>query len=358
MTCFLPQEALVPWLDEVERTHTVFAPIREGTRIVFRQRSNEHGARPICLTQRPDESARHLFFPHAEALFAYRCGSQKSVELFEAEPPRPFLALGLRECDAQGVAVVDSAFMEGKVVDPLYAARRRAALIAVIECVPGNGPDNACFCHWFKRTDDGTADLRLAPQEDGFLVRAVSSAGEAFLRAHGNGLVPANEKQHKAAQDAREATLAFLASRAPVPDMSGVAETIRSSFGNADLWRDLGETCLSCRACTHLCPACYCFTITDETRGTTGARIRSWDACMNAGYTLEASGHNPRTAKTARMRNRLAHKFAYYPALHEGRQSCTGCGRCVRVCPAGLDIRKAIRRLAAHPLMPDESGQS
>ena len=72
-----------------------------------------------------------------------------------------------------------------------------------------------------------------------------------------------------------------------------------------------------------------------------GRRLRSWDNCMSSLFTREASGHNPRTLKAFRMRNRVSHKYSTYPE-NWGSFSCSGCGRCIGNCPVHLDIRAIV----------------
>jgi len=67
-------------------------------------------------------------------------------------------------------------------------------------------------------------------------------------------------------------------------------------------------------------------------------RYRIWDSCMYSKFTLHASGHNPRESKAERFRQRVLHKYVYVPK-NTGAIACTGCGRCIRSCPAGMDIR-------------------
>jgi predicted aldo/keto reductase-like oxidoreductase len=40
------------------------------------------------------------------------------------------------------------------------------------------------------------------------------------------------------------------------------------------------------------------------------------------------------------------HKFLYYPAREGGAALCVGCGRCVVQCPANIDIREVLARVA------------
>ena len=83
-------------------------------------------------------------------------------------------------------------------------------------------------------------------------------------------------------------------------------------------------------------------------------RLRSWDTCMASLYTLEASGHNPRTQKAARLKNRVGHKFAYFIRNNDGRISCCGCGRCIKSCPSSVDIRKIVKDALAQAAQAKE----
>ena len=68
-----------------------------------------------------------------------------------------------------------------------------------------------------------------------------------------------------------------------------------------------------------------------------GKRIRIWDTCQFPDFTMHSSGHNPRPDRASRMRQRVLHKFQYFVEHHQQYQ-CTGCGRCVSLCPVGIDI--------------------
>jgi Fe-S-cluster-containing hydrogenase component 2 len=111
-----------------------------------------------------------------------------------------------------------------------------------------------------------------------------------------------------------------------------------------DFWQQASEKCLGCGACAYLCPTCHCFDISDETVGGAQVRYRTWDTCNFPLFTLEASGFNPRKQKSQRLRQRILHKFSYFPSTH-GMAACVGCGRCVRACPVNLDIRTMLAQI-------------
>ena len=108
-------------------------------------------------------------------------------------------------------------------------------------------------------------------------------------------------------------------------------------------WKTIAMKCLRCGICAYLCPTCHCFDIQDETTLSNGARLRVWDSCMYPEYTLHASGHNPRPARENRMRNRVYHKYNYYPKNLDVI-ACVGCGRCIDGCPVNIDIIDVVNR--------------
>jgi ferredoxin len=76
-----------------------------------------------------------------------------------------------------------------------------------------------------------------------------------------------------------------------------------------------------------------------------GARCRVWDTCQFPEYTLHAGGHNPRTTKHSRVRNRVLHKFNYYPKNFKVF-GCVGCGRCTSKCPVNIDLLETLTEVS------------
>ncbi|MBK9968972.1 MAG: 4Fe-4S dicluster domain-containing protein [Holophagales bacterium] len=202
----------------------------------------------------------------------------------------------------------------------------------------------SCFCSRRRRpAGRGRADLLLVPLEDGFAVEVVTPKGEALSSSHEERFGPA-PNEADVARAARAGPPA--ASAGPVGPLAPVRAWLAKHFEDP-FWADVALRCHGCGACASVCPTCHCFDIVDEPEGITdGTRRRNWDTCQEGRFTLHASGHNPRAHQNARFRQTVLHKFSIYPARF-GKLLCTGCGRCGRACPAGMDLLEVLRTIAA-----------
>ena len=325
----------------------LLVPAREGASVMFR----EYAGGELCLS-RATVSPKAAVLPACETLFAFTktkespdansdstIAGKPGLVLSAVQEAVPTLIFACRPCDARGIAVLDRPYLNGPYRDPYYAARRKELLVVSLTC---NTPCATCFCDWVGKgpADSEGSDVLMTQIKDGFVLEAVSPEGEALLRDNSLAEVLAEGETHVAA--AKAVRQASMDMRPSAPDLSTAREALGKRFTDVGFWQDMTAQCLSCGACTYMCPTCYCFSISDEGGGAEGRRVRSWDSCMSSLFTREASGHNPRSDKALRMRNRVLHKFSYYPTVWNGAFSCSGCGRCIVHCPVHLDIRRIV----------------
>ncbi|WP_045218117.1 4Fe-4S dicluster domain-containing protein [Desulfonatronum thioautotrophicum] len=341
---YISNDKLTAWLDELAGKMRVIAPTRQGDAVVFAPYAS---GQSVELTQEATSPPKSVVFPASEDLLRYDYRKnpenlgQVDVELLPTITPEPTLVFGSRPCGVRGFLIFDRVYDGAIYKDPYYLARREATLFATITC---GHAENACFCHSVgSGPGDATgSDLLLTPIGDGFVVESVSDKGSqclesSLLEAAGGKADEAKAFREKAHQEMGEPQ-----------DFGPAQKKLLELFDDMGFWEDVSAKCISCGACTYLCPTCYCFNITDENAGLTGRRVRSWDNCMSFQFTLEASGHNPRPTKAHRLKNRVGHKFSYYPDLHEGIIACCGCGRCIKSCPVSVDIREIVTKAMAH----------
>ncbi len=303
----------------VERNDTIqFAPISDASQIVT-DRLN------------PVTSVKEVLLPRTEPVLAFR--EKRGDVDFVPVPrdPAPTVVIGCRPCDAAAVERLTAVFA-WDYDDELYLSRLRDTTFVTLACTE---PDENCFCTsvGLGPASDAGSDVLVQATSEGLCLSAVTEKGEKLIREYAGS----DGTEHNSAPPAIE--------RRPEPrfDVVAVKEWLDDNF-DSELWDELGLRCIGCGVCSFLCPTCYCFDIVDEAEWNSGQRRRNWDSCAFAQFTLHASGHNPRPDQKARYRQRIMHKFKYFPERF-GELGCVGCGRCIRRCPAGLNLISILQRM-------------
>jgi ferredoxin len=324
--------------------------VASGTRVTAPARATDGKVdyRPITRIEEavleselPRRSLKEFFLPPTEPLFSWN--QDASGVRIDQVPTSfsPHVVLGARPCDAAAVDILDRV-MGWDYRDELWFGRREATTIASVAC---RGVDGSCFCSATGRGPESTrgSDLFMTPIDGGFRVEILTPKGEAFVTEHAGRF---GDDLGTAAAGASQAD-----AEGPRISLPTVQAWLERNFDHP-LWEEIALRCHGCGACASVCPTCHCFDIVDEAEGvTSGTRRRNWDTCQASRFTVHASGHNPRPDQGARFRQRLTHKFHIYPTRF-GEVLCTGCGRCSKACPGGMDlpeVLQAITRLAEGP---------
>ncbi len=327
----LSETELRQWLDSLlTPDRSVVAPVWEDGILLFREISTEEQV-VIAPSGKPRWSPKEFLFPRSEPLYRYRWeGGQVIVDEPQSfDGPRVLFAV--RSCDAAGLKRLDEVFLEG-TRDPFYAARREGTTIVSAACA---APDAECLCTAVGGSPVGEegCDIQLVPLGDGWLLRVLTERGRDLL-GDATGAWRAAEKGDGERLEELAREVGKEIRRSPV--LKEWSRILEEGFAH-EAWDRLAAMCLGCSVCAYVCPSCSCFDMNHEANAWCGEQCRSWDACTYARFTLHASGHNPRATRQERFRQRVLHKFAFREADEEPFR-CVGCGRCVALCPAGLDI--------------------
>jgi ferredoxin len=279
----------------------------------------------------PRRSLKEFFLPPTEVLLHYR-QTKAGVEIREvptAAPPQIIFAAA--PCDVAALEIVDKV-MGWDYRDELWFGRREATTIVTFLC---SNMDPSCFCVAVGLGPESLrgSDALLVPVEGGYVAQLITAKGEELLRAYGSEASGAVEAMADAARSEARRKLEDNLPGLPAEFGSWLA----SNFDNP-VWKTMALRCHGCGVCAAVCPTCHCFDIVDEhDSADEGVRRRNWDSCQTSLFSLHASGHNPRQSQSERFRQRIQHKFSIYPSRF-GEILCTGCGRCSRSCPGGMDL--------------------
>lgn len=282
-------------------------------------------------------SPKGAFFPPKEDFLKYQVGKPVSeAEAVKMDSKSVFL-FGVRPCDVRSFSIMDIHFNAAGIVDPYWDQRRKATTIFGYAYDLNQPVDAADFYNslGIYAADPDGSDIFMVKKDAELLLKGITPRGEELL-AGLKTLVDAGKDDEvyyeETLRKGKEYKTRFLCI-----DQNVIAKKLEDIFGNTDFWTKASSACLSCGACTFVCPNCYCFDICDDTVFGKGTRRRVWDACMFTDFTLEASGHNPRTQVYQRLRQKVNHKYSYHVKKY-GVISCVGCGRCTRSCPVNIDI--------------------
>lgn len=334
----IEKKALPGLIGKISAESPVYAPVKEDDFVLFR--ALKKGEEPLVDCGNSRNAPKQFLFPPREEIMKYTRVGQDMAFAGAEEAGDEAVLFGVRPCDARSFVLLDMLFDQEKYRDPHYIDRRQKTTVITLACV--HPPYTTCFCTAVggSPTSLEGADILLTDIGASYLAEFLTPKGELLLPRFGE--LPVGDKaalsmkNEIAASAARE-----IKSAPPAKDIKPILDRIFEH----PFWDTIHEKCLKCGTCTYLCPTCHCFDISDETKGSDGVRIRTWDSCMYPLFTLTASGHNPRPSQKERWRQRVMHKFRYY-VDNFGAISCVGCGRCVMLCPVNIDIRKIISDIA------------
>ncbi|MBM3136658.1 MAG: hypothetical protein FJZ98_00540 [Chloroflexi bacterium] len=325
---FISYKTRDQWVKNLSAKARVVAPVDSKGKIIYKQINSADEA--VWNFEKTDLPAKTWYFPMTEPILYIEQGKQ--TKLTEAPVPSPVVMFGVRPCDARSGLILDELFIGKPPIDRQYANHRETLTMIGLAC---SEMWETCFCTAVGGAPDSHdgLDILLTEVEGGYALEVLTEKGNKAIDG-----VAIEEKDLKIP----EATL-----REGLPVVRNSKEW--STLFNDLYWKELSNSCISCRACAFVCPTCRCYDVRDELVTIKPGvknyeRLRAWDTCTMAGYRRIAGGHNPRETTEKRLRNRFYCKFMYYPEDF-GPIACIGCGRCIEVCPVGINIQEIIAQV-------------
>ncbi|MGD0309897.1 MAG: 4Fe-4S dicluster domain-containing protein [Acidobacteriota bacterium] len=323
----------------------VYAPVKRGEGFVFAQPSRWSDVQ--MKYPRTILPPKKFLLPPREVTFVFN--PQEGYRDLVAEAAKPIVLFGVHPYDIFGLNILDRVFAQGKYVDPYYMARRQSTTIIGVDFEP----DDKHFAYSMNADFvESGFDLFFSDIGDAYLVLVGTSRGDDIVLMSGCLLQEPTEEDF--AEYKRRSGLRRSAYKTRL-ELGELPEILEMEY-HSKIWDEMGERCLSCGSCSAVCPTCYCFDVNDDLElvGRAGSRVRSWDSCLFKTHALVAGGENFRSSRASRIKFRYYHKQRGFVAEY-GRPSCVGCGRCVTICPAKIDIVTVIETIRGER---DESSSS
>jgi sulfhydrogenase subunit beta (sulfur reductase) len=340
----LEKERLPDLVRGLAREYEVVGPVAKDDRFIFAPVDDAAELRlDYDVTLLPP---KRWFLPTEEPLMRFRVSDNAVLSSDIHAPPR--VLFGLHACDINGLLLMDNVFLEDGHSDPYYKARRENTLIVGISC----SPSDSCFCNaWHTDEAHWGYDLFLTDLGDDYFVSCRSVKGAEVL----DRFVETREVDSSDVARFEEAVARFKSSFGDEIDTSQLPLLLDAKF-DSPIWDELGSRCLSCGACSMVCPTCYCFDHKDvlDADHQHGTRVRFWDSCQFRDFATVAQGHRFRGTRASRIKYRYYHKQWGYLSKFE-RVLCVGCGRCTRACKAHISpvlVIEALRNDVVGPAVP------
>ncbi|HEU13007.1 MAG TPA: 4Fe-4S dicluster domain-containing protein [Euryarchaeota archaeon] len=295
----IKKDLLKKYIDGLLEKYEVWGPKKIGNDTVFSKLKSGEEFIDARTLLGPKES----IYPIKEKI-----GEMESKEI---------IVMGIKSCDLRAYRMLDDVLG----IDEFYSSRRRNVHFLNFVCTE---PCEYGFCSTF-----------FGPRLDEYEMQ-FTDIGEYYIVESKNDKLIGRDFENATEDDLKilESKMRDFYNKMPPMNIENLHKKIS---WDDPRYREFSKRCISCGACNFACPTCFCFDTYDD-----DGLYREWDSCILSGFTRMAGNVNPRNTLDLRLRQRFMHKLRYHYE-NFSYYLCTGCGRCIEVCPVRIDIRDFIR---------------
>lgn len=314
-------------LSNLVKDYLVLAPFPYGEHLEYDKLTAETAGEIVYNHPKPSSPLKTFFLPVRENVLSPGNTDKKRI------------IIGCPACDLAGLSILDEIYLNQDYTDPVYARNRENTLLIGTDCHTIN---EHCHCttYGFNPWPEENADIILTEIDDNIVLSIISEKGQNFKEQHLHTLEEIKNTADLKISELRNDTLKKLKEKDPdLPDYIETGTLITHSTEN--IWKKYSETCVSCGACSAICPTCSCFLFIERPEF---EKVRSIDTCQYPGFERVAAGEDPLRPLEKRFRNRYMCKYVWKPLKFKSK-ACTGCGRCIEACIGDINKNDLFREL-------------
>ncbi|NSW95081.1 MAG: 4Fe-4S dicluster domain-containing protein [Bacteroidales bacterium] len=315
-------------LEQLMSSYLIFATVKNEFGIDYEELTAETIADISYNIPKPATPLKNFFLPVKENVTSDRDYIRKRI------------IIGVPNCDIEALKLLDEIYFDNDFPDIFYREKRENTVIISSDCF---GIQEHCHCtsYGVKPWSESGADLAVVKKEGKIILRVISSRGNEFL-SQLSLVNPLNDNKTVAEIEQEQLNTENLLKEknSALPDYKSTGRLVN---GAAEaVWKKYSSTCVSCGACTTICPTCTCFLLIDKEGF---EKVKQLDACQYPGFARVAGGEDPLGELHRRFRNRYMCKYVWKPVKFSSI-ACTGCGRCIEACIGKINKNELFMELA------------
>lgn len=315
-------------LEQLLLSHFIFASVENDFGIDYESIRPGESAKIAYNRPKPVTPLKSFFLPVRENV------------TIDPVSEKPRIIIGIPNCDIEGLSLLDEIYLDEEFDDIFYRKRRENTLLISSDCI---GILEHCHCSSYdiKPYASENADLAVINLNGTIVLRILSEKGEEFLNKiptarslTDNNILSVIDEKHHATE-----TMLNLSNK-DLPDYKKTGKIVAGS--EKDIWEKYSSRCVSCGACTTICPTCTCFLLIDQPGF---EKVKQMDACQYPGFERVAGGEDALFELHNRFKNRYLCKYVWKPEKFRS-VACTGCGRCIEACIGKINKNELFMELA------------